>query len=67
MKSDRILEMSFRTNCMRILEILEIYCIEDISIASGYDHTKPRAELKQRLALLRKDSMRLEKYIKGEE
>lgn len=52
---------------MRILEILETYCIEDISITSGYDHAKPRAELNQRLALLRKDSMRLEKYLKGEE
>lgn len=67
MRSDKILEMSFRANCMRILEILEIYCIEDISIASGYDHAKPRAELNQRLALLRKESLKVEKYIKGEE
>ena len=51
---------------MRIVEILEMYCIEDLSISSGYDHAKQRAELIQRMAILRKDSVRLEKGLKGE-
>ena len=66
MKSDKILEMNVRSNCMRIVEILEMYCIEDLSISSGYDHAKQRAELTQRMALLRKDSIRLSKYLNGE-
>lgn len=66
MKSDKILEMNVRSNCMRIVEILEMYCIEDLSISSGYDHAKQRAELIQRMAILRKDSVRLEKGLKGE-
>lgn len=66
MKSDKILEMNVRSNCMRIVEILEMYCIEDLSISSGYDHAKQRAELIQRMAILRKDSIRLEKGLKGE-
>lgn len=65
MKSDKILEMNVRSNCMRIVEILEMYCIEDLSISSGYDHAKQRAELTQRMALLRKDSIRLSKYLNG--
>ena len=66
MKSDKILEMNVRSNCMRIVEILEMYCIEDLSISSGYDHAKQRAELIQRMAILRKDSVRLEKGLKAE-
>ena len=66
MKSDKILEMNVRSNCMRIVEILEMYCIEDLSISSGYDPAKQRAELIQRMAILRKDSIRLEKGLKGE-
>lgn len=66
MKSDKILEMSVKANCLRIVELLEMYCMEDLSLSSGYDHAKQRAELIQRMAILRKDSIRLEKGLKGE-
>lgn len=68
-KSNSILELNLRANCLRIVEILDQYTLDDLNTPINGWGTLPKEniELRQRMALLRKDSIKAEKHLEGKE
>lgn len=64
MSKHESLELSIKANCMRILEILEDKDLEDLAVQPKWSNKMQNAvELKQRMAQLRKDTLKAEKII----
>lgn len=61
--SNEALEMSLKANCMRILEILDVYSLSELKGDYMVTHKPEAIELKQRMAQLRKDTIKAEKII----
>lgn len=61
--SNEALEMSLKANCMRILEILDVYSLSELKKTTWFTHKPEAIELKQRMAQLRKDTIKAEKII----
>lgn len=57
------LELSIKANCMRVLEILDEYSLEDLRDQNYYGHQTPSIEIKQRMTQLRKDTLKADKII----
>lgn len=65
--SNESLEMSIKANCMRILEILDVYSLEELRTKRtsewSFNRISECVELKQRMAMLRKETMQAEKIL----
>lgn len=65
--SNEVLEMSIKTNCMRILEILDLNNLEELRTKRtsewSFNRIPDCTELKHRMAQLRKDTLKAEKIL----
>lgn len=60
-KSDT-LKQSILANCKRVVELLETNSLEDIK-KTHWKGSSDNVELRQRMAQIRKDSLKIDKYV----